>query len=108
MAAVTHTEVQELLESRGFRSSDEEIAPSVFAIVLERFMQDREIETFDELHFALTEAAYELDFETFLDACSGDTDAMTIEFVRGVVDVLDIVDNEELAAFAWAYLWGSE
>jgi hypothetical protein len=107
MAAVTYTEVQELLEGRGFRSGDEEMAPTVFSVVLERFMQDRDIETFDELHFAFTEAGYELDFETFLEACSGEADAMTIEFVRGVVDVLAL-DEKELAAFAWAQLWGSE
>jgi hypothetical protein len=104
---VTFDEVKELLEGRGFRPGEEEMAPSIFNVVLERLMQERRVESYDDLYDLFTEAGYDMDFETFLDACDGANDAMSTEFVRGVVDVLEL-DAEEEKAYAWAHLWGTK
>jgi hypothetical protein len=104
---VTITDVAELLEGRGLRPFEEEMEMTVFNVVLERFMEARRIDTYDDLHAMFTEAGYEMDYEMFLDACYGVNDAMTIPFVRGVIDVLEL-EPEEAKAFAWAHLWGTE
>jgi hypothetical protein len=103
---VTYSEVKELLEGRGFRPGEEE-NPTVLNIVLERFMHERGVETYDDLNAAFTDAGYQQDLDTFLDACEGTMDSMTIEFVRDVTDVLALDEDEKLA-LAWGHLWGSK
>ena len=70
-------------------------------------MDDRSIETYDDLYAMFTETSYEPVFDTFMADCMGEPDLIRREFVRGVVNVLDL-DEEESRAFAWAQLWGRE
>jgi hypothetical protein len=101
---VTKTDVDELLQGRG-RESYEQNHPSVFNVVLERLMEERSVETYDDLYDMFTDAGYELDFDAFYDYCQGEANLIHEEFVRGMVGVLEL-DEEEKLAFAWAIMWG--
>jgi hypothetical protein len=102
---VTVTDVQELMEGHGLEPGEED-NPTVLNIVLERFMQERGLETYDDLYSMVIEAGYDaLDLEGFLDQCDGTVGDIHQDFVRGIADVLDL-GSEEKMAFAWANLWG--
>jgi hypothetical protein len=78
----------------------------VFNIVLERLMQERGVETYDDLFEMFTDAGYdEWDLESFLEECDGTSGPMHEDFPRGVARVLDL-DYEEKMALAWANVWG--
>jgi hypothetical protein len=96
---VTTADVKGLIEGRGLEPGEEEY-PTVLNVVLERFMQERGVESYDDLYTMLTEAGYDaLDLDSFLDQCDGTDGDIHQDFVRGVVDVLDL-DYEEMMAFA--------
>jgi hypothetical protein len=101
---VTRTDVQELIQGRGLEPGEED-NPTVLNVVVERFLQERGVETYDDLYEMFTDAGYELDLETFLDQCDGTSGDTHQEFMRGVATVLDL-DEEEMKAFAWAAVWG--
>jgi hypothetical protein len=103
---VKTTEVQALIKGVG-REPHEQDGRPVFNVVLERLMGERGIDTYDDLYTMFTEAGYELDFETFMDDCHAESDLIRGEFVRGMLDVLNL-DWEEKLAFAVAILWGRE
>jgi hypothetical protein len=100
---VTSTEVQALLAGRNTEPYDQDQA--VFNVVLERLMEERSIETYDDLHAMFTDSRYEMDLELFMDDCYAESEELHPEFVRGVVDVLEL-GQEEQAAFALAITFG--
>jgi hypothetical protein len=97
-------EVKELLEGRGIEPYEED-HPSVFNIVLERLMEERGIDTYDDLYAMFTEAGYELDFETFYADCEAESGVIRDEFVRGMVDVLELGEDQR-TAFGLAIMLG--
>jgi hypothetical protein len=101
---VTVTDVEELIGGRGLEPGEED-NPTVLNIVLERFLQERGVETYDDLYEMFTDAGYELDLETFLDQCDGTSRDTHEDFMRGVASVLEL-DHEERIALAWASVWG--
>jgi hypothetical protein len=94
-----------MVARRGLRVRAQEDCPSAFNVVLERLMEERGIETYDDAYEMFTEAGYELDFDTFYDDCNAYSDVIRDEFVRGMMDVLELNEEERLA-FAWAIMWG--
>jgi hypothetical protein len=105
-AMVTFTDVKALVQGGG-RRPDEDDDQTVFNIVLERFMEERGIETYDDLYSLFTEAGYELDLETFLEECQGTSGLIYEKFVGGVATAREL-DREEMSALAWANVWGRE
>ena len=101
---VTSTEVHALLKGEG-RGPDEQDGRPVFNVVLERLMAERGIESYDDLYAKFTAAGYEMDFETFMEDCYAESDLLRGEFVRGMVDVLELDEGEQMA-FAVAVTYG--
>jgi hypothetical protein len=104
---VTVTDVQELIEGRGLEPGEDQEPknPTVFNIVLERFMQERGVETYDDLYAMFVDAGYgDWDLESFLDECDGTSEFLYEDFVGGVARVLGL-DGEERSAFGYAYMW---
>ncbi len=78
----------------------------VFPMFLKECMEAAGIEDFDVLYGEFVHAGYRLDYPTFVAMCNAESDELSLEYCRGVRDVLGLYGEWRLA-FAVAIACGS-
>jgi hypothetical protein len=93
------TEVRMLLDR------NEEEGP-MFPVVLERIAKKKGIEDRSELYRRYLEAGGEMDRETFEHHADAKATNLTDDFIKPLLDVLGVEDNDSAGALLLAYSYG--